>query len=102
MTGNFIGIGDGENNINTIDSKRNIFYGGAIPRNCSSVITPSNDDDLDVPGVPYVEGNGGAIKVTLVGGGECTYYPEQGEFVPVQVKKVHATGTTATGIKIHY
>lgn len=48
--------------------------------------------------VLYV-GVGGQVKVTTSGGDTVTFYNlNNGQFVPVNVKKVFATGTTATNL----
>tara|TARA_R100000734_G_C3319092_1_gene114254 strand:+ start:5779 stop:6048 length:270 start_codon:yes stop_codon:yes gene_type:complete len=44
-------------------------------------------------------GGAGNIKVTTVGGDEVTFNGiSSGTFIPVQVTKVHSTGTSATNI----
>ena len=62
--------------------------------------TPSDSAELATVGVPYIS-VGGTIKVDLFGTGTITYTVESGEFLPILVEKVYATGTTATVI-IHY
>jgi hypothetical protein len=74
----------------------------------AAAVTPS--DTLDIPSVAtqnglgnngcvlYV-GTGGTLKVTTVGGDEVTFTGiVSGTFVPVQVLKVWATGTSASNI----
>ena len=44
-------------------------------------------------------GGGGNLKVLTVGGDEVTFVNIQdGSFIPIQVLRVYATGTTATNI----
>ena len=51
----------------------------------------------DQSGCVLYVGVGGQVKVTTSGGDTVTFYNlNNGQFVPVNVKKVFATGTTAT------
>lgn len=68
-------------------------------------VTPS--DTANIPSVTGVENNGcvlyvggtGTVKVLTVGGDEVTFSGVQaGTFMPVQVLRVYATGTSATNI----
>lgn len=71
-------------------------------------VTPS--DTLNIPSASTEDGNGnngcvlyvgggGNLKVTTVGGNDVTFVNIQdGSFLPIQVIKVFATGTTATSI----
>jgi len=68
-------------------------------------VTPSNT--ADIPSVTGGENNGcvlyvggaGTVKVLTVGGDEVTFTGVQaGTFMPVQVVRVYATGTSATSI----
>lgn len=61
-------------------------------------VTPSDSSDLSNVCVLYV-GVGGHVKVTTRAGSDITFYNlNNGQFVPVQVRKVFATGTTATNL----
>ena len=61
-------------------------------------ITPSDDEDLLRPCV-VVAKMAGDVKVLPAGHGEpLTYYVPAGGRVPVVVKKVFETGTTATDL----
>jgi hypothetical protein len=74
----------------------------------AEVITPSDTEDLTLAGgsiVPYETGaciyigTSGNLKVTMLGGQVVTYLNlTSGSFLPIQVKKVWATGTTASNI----
>jgi hypothetical protein len=74
----------------------------------AEVITPSDTTDLTLSGgtiVPYETGacifigTGGNLKVTMLGGQTVTYLNlSSGSFLPIQVKRVWATGTTATNL----
>lgn len=85
---------------NSYNVKKNVFYGGMIPRNCAAV-TPSDADDLAVPGILYITGTGD-VKVDMVGTGTVTLTVTANTFLKIQVKKVYATGTDATGIYVFY
>ncbi len=57
-------------------------------------------DTVDLPGISvlYV-GVGGHVKVETRAGSDVTFYNmNNGQFVPVQVRKVYDTGTTATNL----
>ena len=74
----------------------------------AAAVTPS--DSVDVPSVSTQDGSGnngcvlyiggaGNLKVTTAGGDEVTFSSVlAGSFLPVQVVRVWATGTTATNI----
>ena len=72
----------------------------------AAAVTPSNT--VDIPSVSggtsnngcvlYV-GGAGDLKVDTVGGDAVTFVAvPAGSFIPVQVKRVYATGTSATSI----
>jgi len=71
----------------------------------AAAVTPS--DTVNIPAVTGGTNNGcvlyvggaGNLKVLTIGGDEVTFTAVPvGTFVPVQVLRVFATGTTATGI----
>lgn len=76
-----------------------------LQANRATVVTPSDTDNISVNteasksgNVLYV-GTGGNLKVMTVGGDEVTFVNIQdGSFIPVQVLRVFATGTTASNI----
>jgi hypothetical protein len=73
-------------------------------------ITPSDSQNLSLngnllgdnsleQGASLYIGNGGNVRVTMLGGQTVTFANIQsGTFMPIQVVKVWATGTTATNI----
>lgn len=74
----------------------------------AEIITPSDTQDLTLSGgaiVPtetgaciYV-GTAGNLTVTMLGGQKVIFYNiANGSFLPIQVKKVWATGTTASNL----
>lgn len=71
-------------------------------------VTPNDTTDLSLSGgdfsntasgaLPYV-GTAGNIKVTMIGGQTVTFVNiPDGTFMPIQVTRIWATGTTATNI----
>ncbi len=74
----------------------------------AAAVTPS--DTVDIPSVSNQDGSGnngcvlyvgtgGTLKVTTIGGDEVTFTGiVSGTFVPVQVIRVWATGTSASNI----
>lgn len=74
----------------------------------AAAVTPSNT--VDIPSVSTQDGSGnngcvlyvgtgGTLKVTTIGGDEVTFTGiVSGTFVPVQVLRVWATGTSASNI----
>lgn len=66
-------------------------------------VTPSDDDDLATVSRYLWVGTGGDVKVTLKDGATITItnIPD-GQMLPVRVRRVWATNTTATGILALY
>ena len=64
----------------------------------AAVVTPSDTADFDTPSVVFC-GTGGSIKVTTAQGSDVTFNSTQpGAVLPVQVRRVWSTGTSATNI----
>lgn len=76
------------------------FYSASIP---GIVIAATQSDSVDetVAGVVYVQ-TGGNIKFTTVSGNDVTFTVSDETWIPVKIKRVWSTGTTATGIYICY
>lgn len=70
-----------------------------IPRHAAAV-TPSDSVDLAYPARRLYIGVGGNVTVDLVGGATSVLYKNvgTGQTLPLFVKRVRATGTTATDI----
>ena len=63
-------------------------------------VTPSDAEDLEfVTRAIHVTGTSGLIKVTTLGGQDTNIYVAQGNTKPIQVTRIWATGTAATGIR---
>jgi hypothetical protein len=76
-----------------------------LQANRAVAVTPSNTANISdsteaaKSGVVLYIGTGGDLKVLTSGGDEVTFTNIQdGSFLPVQVLRVFATGTTATNI----
>lgn len=62
-------------------------------------ITPSDSNDLsDTPRALSV-GESGWVSVVTAGGDTATIYVAAGVPFPIRVRRVRATGTTATGLR---
>ena len=74
-------------------------YGlGSIVKSISKGVKKFAKSDLGKAALLYV-GTAGNVKIETVGGDEVTLVGiNTGAFIPVQVKKVFATGTTASNI----
>ena len=73
-----------------------MYPGGA------AAVTPSDSVNLSYPSVVYV-GNSGNVQVTTAQGDTVVFSGVQGgSVIPVQVIRVWATNTTATGIVAIY
>jgi len=69
------------------------------PSNTSNIPSVSTQDGSGNNGCVLYVGGVGNLKVLTVGGNEVTFTNvPTGTFVPVQVLRVFATGTTATNI----
>lgn len=66
------------------------FYGAAV--------TPADGSDLANTARGLYVGTAGNIKVTTKGGSEITFTNVPVGILPVSVKRVWSTGTTASGI----
>lgn len=83
----------------TMINVSNTFNPFQVYRNAVAV-TPSDSAELSTVGVLYAQ-VGGDVKVDLFGSGTITYTMESGEWLPILVEKVYATGTTAT-VVLHW
>lgn len=64
----------------------------------AAAVTPSDSVNLDDISVIYC-GSGGTIKVTTAQGSDVTFANlAAGSILPLQVRRVWSTGTTATGL----
>jgi hypothetical protein len=69
------------------------------PSNTTNIPSVSTENGSGNNGCVLYVGGGGNLKVLTVGGDEVTFVNIQdGSFIPIQVLRVYATGTTATNI----
>lgn len=61
-------------------------------------VTPSDSVDLSPLAKALYIGGGGTVRVTMVGGQTVDFLTHEGQLLPILVRRVHATETTATGI----
>lgn len=60
-------------------------------------VTPNDSADLAIPGAVLYIGTGGDLKVTTISGDTVEFVGLLGgSYLPVQVKRVFATGQTGT------
>lgn len=79
----------------------NVFSAFSHPSN-GAAVTPNDSADLARSGILYV-GTGGSVVITTVGGDTLTLTGvPSGSWIPVRVKRVFSTGTTASGIVVFY
>lgn len=70
------------------------------PASKAVALTPNNDADLaNIPRAIYV-GGAGNLTVTMLGQSGTTLFTAvpAGTILPIQIKRLHATGTTAAAI----
>ena len=70
----------------------------ASPITGASAVTPNDSTDLSEVTLALYVGTAGAAKLTLMDGSIVTYAALAAGRHPLRVKRVWATGTTATGI----
>lgn len=67
-------------------------------------VTPNDGTDLPVAGRAIRcrgDGTSGTLRITVVGGATRNTHIAAGETLTVGVQRVHATGTTATGLEVY-
>ena len=76
---------------------------GTIPADNADAVTANDSSDLtNVARALYV-GTGGDLKVTTAGGDTVTFNDVQGgSILPVRIKRVFSTGTTASNMVAIY
>lgn len=65
-------------------------------------VTPHDSNNLSNNGILYVGGAGDVALVTTNGNSVTFSGVQAGSFLPVQVRRVNATNTTATNILVLY
>lgn len=67
-----------------------------------ALVTPSDVSLLPAEGFIYIIGTAGNVKVLTVSDEEVIIPMEVKELIPLRVKKIFSTGTTATEIYLLY
>jgi len=81
-----------------IDTFASNSEGLTAPVDNAEAITPNDSADIVTATRALSVGAGGTLRVTTLGGNTVDLNPQDGQFMPIRVSRVHATGTTATGI----
>ena len=72
---------------------------GVTPSDANNIPNPTSPDGVPNEGNVLYVGTGGDLTVTTVSGDKATFVNIQGgSFLPIQIIKVWATGTTANDI----
>lgn len=72
--------------------------GPTDPVSNAVAITPSDTEDLAVIPRGIIVSETGHVRATFLNGETVDLYVVAGVFIPVRVKKIHASGTSAIGI----
>lgn len=71
----------------------------SAPARRAEVVTPSDTTDLSATAKSLYVGSGGDVRVMPAGGGAAvTFVGHPAGYLPVQVSRVLATGTTASAL----
>lgn len=82
-----------------IDPFQSNQVGTNSPARNALAISPDNDTDLTVTVRGFYLGNAGDVKVDMANGGSVVFSNmAAGVIYPIGVKRIYATGTTATNI----
>jgi hypothetical protein len=73
-------------------------FKSVVPGTRSFLITPSDENNLPQNARSLRVDVGGSLKFTTIGGTTDTWEVSDKETIPMQMEKIFATGTTATGI----
>lgn len=69
------------------------------PARSAAAVTPSNSSDLPTVSRALYVGQGGDLRVTMADGAKVTFPALPGGAIyPLRVARVHASGTSASGI----
>lgn len=73
-------------------------FTSVVPGTKSYAVTPNDSEDLPAQARVLRVDVGGTLKFTTINDTTDTWTVYNGEYILMQVKRVWATGTTATGI----
>ena len=68
------------------------------PAENAAAVTPNDSTDLTTITTALIVQVSGTIAVDMLGGQSVTIGALAGQYIPIRVRRVRATGTTATGI----
>lgn len=68
------------------------------PANDAAAVTPNDGADLAFDSRALVIGGAGTLSVVMAGGQTVPFTVTAGQILPIRVRRVRATGTTATAI----
>ena len=70
----------------------------------SHAFTAAPNDTADLPNASRCinVASAGAVRITTVAGDTATLYVAAGIAFPIRARRIHATGTTASGIVVMY
>lgn len=68
------------------------------PANGAFAIVPNDSADLAQNTTGIYSGTAGTIAVDMINGDSVSFIVPAGVILPVQIRKVYATGTTASGV----
>lgn len=63
-------------------------------------VTPNDAEDLEISSRALNVASSGTVRVTTVGGDIATVFIAAGLAFPIRVRRIWATGTTATDIRV--
>lgn len=84
------------------DPYANTFAEVSAPADRWATVTPSDANDLDTVPKALRIGSAGNVKLAGSDGVAVMFSVSTGEILPLRARRVHATGTTATGIVALY
>lgn len=70
-----------------------------LPATSVTPIVPDDDTDLDEVTIALNVATGGTVRVTTASGSVSDVFVSAGIVFPLRVRRVWASGTTATGIR---
>lgn len=80
------------------DKFRDRSSGLESPGHSAAEVTPNDAADLEITSRALYVGQSGDLKVTTAGGNVVTFAGVPAGILPMRVRRVHATGTTASAI----
>lgn len=85
-----------------MDKFESYMTGLNTPADTAYDVSPNNSVDLENATRGFICTTAGTVKVDMVRGGTVTFTVLAGVLYPFRVKRIYATGTSATGIVALY